>query len=38
MSDECRNIYKTARLAAGYTQESAVERLGISVERLRAVL
>lgn len=35
MSEEYRNIYKTARLAAGYTQESAAERLGISVESLR---
>lgn len=35
MSEEYRNIYKTARLAAGYTQESATERLGISVESLR---
>lgn len=36
MSDTYRNIYKTARLAAGYTQESSAERLGISVESLRA--
>lgn len=36
MSEECRNIYKTARLAAGCTQESAAERLGTSVESLRA--
>lgn len=36
MSEVYRNIYKTARLAAGYTQESAAERLGISVESLRA--
>ncbi|HWS43328.1 MAG TPA: helix-turn-helix transcriptional regulator [Pseudoflavonifractor sp.] len=35
MSEEYRNIYKTARLAAGYTQESAAERLGTSVESLR---
>lgn len=36
MSEAYRNIYKTARLAAGYTQESSAERLGISVESLRA--
>lgn len=36
MPDECRNIYKTARRAAGYTQESAAEQLGVSVESIRA--
>ena len=36
MPEECRNIYKTSRKAAGLTQESAAERLGISVESLRA--
>ena len=36
MPEECRNIYKTCRKAAGFTQESAAERLGISVESLRA--
>ena len=36
MPEECRNIYKIQRRAAGYTQESAAERLGISVESLRA--
>ena len=36
MPDEYRNIYKSARKARGYTQESAAERLGISVESLRA--
>lgn len=36
MPEECRNIYKTCRKAAGLTQESAAERLGISVESLRA--
>ena len=36
MPDEYRNIYKTSRKAAGLTQESAAERLGISVESLRA--
>lgn len=36
MSDEYRNIYKTARNVAGYTQENAAERLDISVESLRA--
>lgn len=36
MSDECRNIYKTARRAAGFTQEAAAEKLAISVESVRA--
>ena len=36
MPEECRNIYKTCRKAAGFTQEAAAERLGISVESLRA--
>ena len=36
MQDETRNIYKTCRKAAGLTQEAAAERLGISVESLRA--
>ena len=36
MPEEYRNIYKRARRARGYTQESAAERLGISVESLRA--
>lgn len=36
MPEEYRNIYKSARKARGYTQESAAERLGISVESLRA--
>ena len=36
MPGKCRNIYKTSRKAAGLTQESAAERLGISVESLRA--
>ena len=36
MPEEYRNIYKTCRRAAGLTQESAAERLGISVESLRA--
>ena len=31
-----RNIYKTGRKAAGFTQEAAAERLGICVESLRA--
>lgn len=31
-----RNIYQTARRAAGLTQEAAAERLGISVESIRA--
>ena len=36
MPEETRNIYKTCRKAAGLTQEAAAERLGISVESLRA--
>ena len=36
MPEEYRNIYKTARRAAGLTQEAAAEKLGISVESLRA--
>ena len=36
MPEEYRNIYKNARRAAGFTQESAAEQLGISVESLRA--
>lgn len=36
MPEEYRNIYKNARRAKGYTQESAAERLGVSVESLRA--
>lgn len=36
MSEEYRNIYRTARRGAGFTQESAAERLGVSVESLRA--
>ena len=36
MSVEYQNIYKTARRDSGFTQEAAAERLGISVESLRA--
>lgn len=36
MPEICRNIYKNARKAKGYTQESAAERLGVSVESMRA--
>lgn len=36
MPEEYRNIYKTCRKAAGLTQEAAAERLGVSVESLRA--
>ena len=36
MPEECRNIYKICRRSAGLTQEAAAERLGISVESLRA--
>ena len=36
MSEEYLNIYKIARRAAGFTQEAAAERLGISVESVRA--
>lgn len=35
MQDNCRNIYKTARQAAGLTQERWAEVLGISVESVR---
>ena len=34
MSGECRNIYKAARRAAGFTQERASELLGVSVRSL----
>lgn len=36
MSEISRNIYKTARRAAGYTQEAAAEMMNLSVESLRA--
>lgn len=36
MSEEYRNIYKIARRTAGFTQEAAAERLGVSVESVRA--
>ena len=36
MPDDCRNIYKICRKSAWLTQEAAAERLGISVESLRA--
>ena len=36
MPEEYQNIYKTCRKAAGFTKEAAAERLGISVESLRA--
>lgn len=36
MPEEYMNIYKTARRAAGLTQEAAAEQLGISVESVRA--
>ena len=36
MGEIYRNIYKTARRSAGLTQEAAAERLGISVESVRA--
>ncbi|HIZ93711.1 helix-turn-helix domain-containing protein [Flavonifractor sp. An112] len=36
MPGDYRNIYKTCRKAAGLTQEAAAERLGISVESVRA--
>lgn len=35
MKDDCRNIYRTARKAAGLTQERWAEYLGISVEAVR---
>ena len=36
MPEGYRNIYKICRKAAGLTQEAAAERLGISVESMRA--
>lgn len=36
MSDYNTNIYKTARLKAGKTQEMAAEAIGISVESVKA--
>lgn len=36
MPEECRNIYKACRKTTRLTQEAAAERLGISVESLRA--
>ena len=36
MPGDYRNIYKICRKSAGLTQEAAAERLGISVESLRA--
>lgn len=36
MPGENRNIYQTARKAAGLTQEAAAEQLAVSVESLRA--
>lgn len=36
MLEVYRNIYKICRKAAGLTQEAAAERLGISVESIRA--
>ena len=36
MPEEYQNIYKTCRKAAGFTQEAAAERLGVSVESVRA--
>lgn len=36
MQEENRNIYRTARRAAGYTQEAAAELLDLSVESVRA--
>ena len=36
MPAENRNIYQTARKAAGLTQEAAAEQLAVSVESLRA--
>lgn len=35
MKDNCRNIYRIARDAAGLTQERWAENLGISVEAVR---
>ena len=34
MQGNCKNIYRTARIVAGFTQEKAAEMLGISVRSL----
>lgn len=31
-----QNIYKTSRICTGLTQEAAAERIGVSVETIRA--
>lgn len=36
MSKVYQNIYKTARRAAGLTQEAAAEQIGVSVESIRS--
>lgn len=36
MSELYQNIYKTGRLCTSLTQEAAAERIGVSVETLRA--
>lgn len=36
MSSEYGNKYKTVRLCTRLTQESAAERIGVSVESIRA--
>lgn len=36
MQEENRNIYRSARRSAGYTQEAAAELLALSVESIRA--
>ena len=36
MPEEYRNIYRTARLAAGLTQEAAAEKLGLSPKSIYA--
>ena len=36
MPEDYSNIYKIARRAAGFTQESAAEQLEISVDSVRA--
>ena len=34
MSNDCSNFYKTCRKVAGFTQEQAIELLGVEVRRL----
>ena len=36
MSEMSQNIYKTGRICTSLTQEAAAERIGVSVETIRA--